>query len=551
MSFALLIVDLEGITGVDDLDALVGGTAAYAAARRALAREIDVVVRGLLDAGHCEVRISDSHQSGLDAPNVLRHLLHPRATLLDIGDAYAPELISEADAVACLGMHAAAGGEGFAAHTVDLHCGWRCSRRWLSETDIVLAIAAEAGTPVVFVSGDDALATSLGEDVRYVCTKRSIGLYGAVSRDPKVVRGELATAASSPATTPASMGDRPWTLTFKSRVAADIAEAEGASRLDGRTVKIEGASVAECYQRAAQLVTAAGQPMMAALRGEPGDAELLEDITAILGRKLTCEPPQIELPQVSALLDAFRRLSCGEGDEARALRALVLTVTKNHAPAAFDRLDLGRELTSALDALGEVSRALTPGLDPDLAMARLDASWLEWAAGRVYVPLDRDALAGYVAELHVEGDWLYAWLLAALARDLGVDVPCALGPRALRDVDRLGDLYWVTHELLLDTGYLARPIDTAKWAAELETLLIAVSWIIEQGHVDLAAEVLVCLQASGEGQGPEAAALWRFVEASIGADGAVCDASMDGDASEMADHATGLALIAAAYGCAG
>ena len=95
---ALLVVDLEGVAGVDSPGALISGTPEYVHARALLTAEVNAAVEGLLAAGFHRVRVSDSHLSGSGESNLLPESLHPAAEPCFLPeDAYAPALFEEVD----------------------------------------------------------------------------------------------------------------------------------------------------------------------------------------------------------------------------------------------------------------------------------------------------------------------------------------------------------------------------------------------------------------------------------------------------------------------
>ena len=251
MARALIIVDLEGVAGVETIGALLSGTAEYTRARALLTEEVNAVVEGLLAAGFTQVRVSDSHLSGSGEMNLLAHALHPAAEPhVQQEDAYAERFFEDVAALVCLGMHAPAGSGGFGAHTMDLLGTWTCAGRPLSEADVVLGLAAEAGVPAVFVSGDDVLGGGLGERVAFVRTKVALSTTRAYSRPPEEVLGELRRAAGLAPRALEPMPPAPLELSFKSLRQARLAASTGAHPVGPYRVQVEGASFRERYTRA-------------------------------------------------------------------------------------------------------------------------------------------------------------------------------------------------------------------------------------------------------------------------------------------------------------
>ncbi len=545
---ALLIIDLEGVAGVDTPDAFISGTPEYERARALLTAEVNAAVEGLLAAGFQRVRVSDSHLSGSGEMNLLPEALHPAAEPCFLPeDAYAPEVFEDVQAVACVGMHAAAGSAGFGAHTVDLLGAWTCAGRALSEADLVLGLAAEAGVLAVFVSGDDVLRAGLEGRVGYVHAKVAHSITRASSRPPEEVLAELRRAAALPGRPVEPLPDAPLVLTFKSGHQAALAAEAGARRLDRYRVEVEGRTFRERYTRALGVASAASAVLAEAVHDVPGTAAFSRDVTALL--QLPGPPVPLASPRTDAVdraLGAFLALTAGEDDEARALRALTLHMLEGHAPGAFARRGLGPTLDAAVAALAEVPLELPPGLDPEVGMARVDAWYVRRERGLSHAALVPSALRAYLEAIDNEGHGLYAWLLGEMAASRGLDVRLPIPERAFREMSRLVDVYWITHLYLLDTHYLRAPLQDSRAAAWTEELLVATPWLVEQGHVDLAAEVALCLQCAGEAGGGAHEALLTLLVRHQQSDGRLSDGSMGMASAELEPHATAAALVALA-----
>ncbi|PTL84484.1 M55 family metallopeptidase [Vitiosangium sp. GDMCC 1.1324] len=532
---ALLVVDLEGVAGVDSVAALISGTAEYERARVLMTAEVNAAVEGLLAAGFQRVRVSDSHLSGSGESNLVLEALHPAAEPCFLEeDAYAPRFFEDVQAVACVGMHASAGTAGFGAHTVDVLGAWACAGRELSEADLVLALAAEAGVPGVFVSGDDVLEARLGGRVGYVRTKVALSVTQAYSRAPEAVLPELTRAAALPGQKVEPLPDAPLVLTFKSGHQAALAAEAGARRVDRYRVEVEGRTFRERYTRALRAASAASAVLADAVADIPGSPAFTRDASALF--LLPGPPAHLASPRpevVDRALRAFLSLTEGPDDEARALRALTLHMLEGHAPGSFSRRELGPTLEAAVAALAEVPLELPAGLPPDVGMARVDAWYVRRERGLPHALLGPYVLRAYLEHLDGEGHGLYAWLLGEMAATCGLDVRLSIPERAFRDAERLVDLYWLTHLYLLDTRYLRLPPSDPGAAAWTEELLVATPWVVEQGNVDLAAELLFCLQCAGEAGGGAHAVLLSLLAEHQGPEGDLGDA-----------HATAGALLA-------
>jgi D-amino peptidase len=547
MRTALLVIDLEGVAGVDGLDALVAGAPSYPAACAALTRETAAAVHGLLESGFDRVRVSDSHRAGAMRLNVDPSALPEGTLVLWEEDAFSPALLEGAAAVACLGMHAAAGTRGFAAHTMDVHCGWSLGGRRLSETDLLLGLSAERELPAIFAAGDDVLGASLRGKVRYVQTKQARGVRACLSGDSAEVQRALAQAARAhPAgTRPLPRG--PLRITFKSRWQAHVAEAAGATRLDARTVEVAGPDLRTRYEFARRVVSASSAPLTEAVRGMPGLPSFVEDAVALVARPL--RPSRV--PDASARADralaAFLRRTDGAADCQVADRAITLHMLEGHAPRFFSRHALRAILQDALQRLARLPTAFPQGLDPFTGMARLDALYLLRLRGRPTRGVEAAELRDYLLHGGFASGRLWGWLMGELAGRAGLLPRAPPAPRVLRQSQRQDDLYWLTHLFLLETDYLARAPDAQVLLPEREELLLAAPSIVAGRQVDLAAEVALCLQSCGEQGAAEHRALLSLIGRHQARDGTVRDPSRGaGDDPRAVAHCTAASLVALA-----
>ncbi len=346
------------------------------------------------------------------------------------------------------------------------------------------------------------LQAGLEGRVGYVHTKVALSVTRARSRSSEEVLAELTRAAALPVRPVEPPPDVPLVLTFKSGHQAALAAEAGARRLDRYRVEVEGRTFRERYSRALHAASAASAVLADAVHDMPGSPAFTRDATSLFLLSGPPSPPASpRTDEVDRALRAFLSLTEGEGDEARALRALTLHMLEGHAPGAFARRGLGPTLESAVAALAEVPLALPPGLDPEVGMARVDAWYVRRERGLPHAPLEPSALRAYLESIDDEGHGIHAWLLGEMAASCGLDVRLLVPERAYRDMSHLVDLYWLTHLYLLDTHYLRAPLRDSRAAAWTEELLVATPWLVEQGHVDLAAEVAFCLQCAGEAGG--------------------------------------------------
>ena len=116
--------------------------------------DVNAVVEALFDADVKHVTVKDFHRTGY---NLLSELIDPRAELVlgykrgpvpGLGD---PD---NAQAVMFLGMHAAAGTEGFMAHTLTSRITWlELNKKPLAEVELFSASLAPFGVRPIFFSG--------------------------------------------------------------------------------------------------------------------------------------------------------------------------------------------------------------------------------------------------------------------------------------------------------------------------------------------------------------------------------------------------------------
>lgn len=540
MPTALLIADLEGVAGVDQLEALAAGSTRYSIACERLTAEVNAAVCGLLRAGFTQVVVSDSHRSGGSHPNVLAQKLHPQAELVWEEDPYAEHLFAHVGAVICLGMHAAAGTAGFASHTLYPHCGVFAGKRALSETDLVLALARQHRVPVVFVSGDDVLARSL-QGVRYVRTKRALSPSAAVSKEPTVVLAALARAAEQPPQEAPAAPKGALSLRFKSVWQAARAERAGGHRVDEVTVRVAGESFVGRYRNALRVLEDSAEPPPSDGRRGLADVGVSgAEEAALLLRSFVRRAPASYEARAARALKAFLRHTDGGEAWQRADRALTLHMLEAHAPVFFRRHRLRPVLARAVAALTLFPSDFPMALEADEAMARLDGLYVRSERGEACA-IDSESFAACLSSLMERGEVLHAWLLAEIAAQLGVEARPALPPRYFRHGDRLRDLYWLTHLFLLKTRYLRCPLPPHALGAEIEELFLATGWVVEQGLADLAAELAFCLQSAGEHRSREHRSLLGFLSRRQSADGTIAD---EGDDVRGMSHSTAAALLA-------
>jgi D-aminopeptidase len=150
----LIIADIEGSSGCWDYRASSFTTDEWSRACVEMSLDVNAVVEALFDADVKHVTVKDFHRTGY---NLLSELIDPRAELVlgykrgpvpGLGD---PD---NAQAVMFLGMHAAAGTEGFMAHTLTSRITWlELNKKPLAEVELFSASLAPFGVRPIFFSG--------------------------------------------------------------------------------------------------------------------------------------------------------------------------------------------------------------------------------------------------------------------------------------------------------------------------------------------------------------------------------------------------------------
>lgn len=180
-----------------------------------------------------------------------------------------------------------------------------------------------------------------------------------------------------------------------------------------------------------------------------------------------------------------------------ALRALTLHMFEHVAPRAFAARALGPLQRDALERCARIDYGFDRGLDAARLQAGLDAWLCRHLRGLPHAPPDPQALRTALRWLSEDDHLLYAWPLGEIAARCGVDVRVHVPPRPFVHGPRLHDAYYLTHLVLLDTDYFARPLshpDAAEWG---DALLRYVPWLQKRPDDDLAGEVVLCLKVMG------------------------------------------------------
>ncbi|MBV9281467.1 MAG: M55 family metallopeptidase [Chloroflexi bacterium] len=229
-----VVVDMEGISGVVNIQQVDITDPAFAEGREMLAGDVNAAVAGAFDAGAERVVVSDFHDS---RRNFLIADLDERAEYEVPHGRIMPGLTSAFHAVIVVGMHAKSGtARAFLEHTVEPT--WhRYSIEGVEHGELALIVfsAGALDIPVVFVSGDRAAveeAQELLPSVETIAVKEGLARLWcrtlAPGRAHTLIRSGVARALSR------QEQAAPTRLTFPVSVQLEFNRCSDADVLDGR-----------------------------------------------------------------------------------------------------------------------------------------------------------------------------------------------------------------------------------------------------------------------------------------------------------------------------
>jgi len=255
-----LSVDMEGITGLTGWKQVDQSSSDYREAQYLMTADCNAVIEGALDAGATEIVVNDSHDR---MRNLILKDLHPSARLIS----GAPKPLSMmqgvegADVAVFVGYHAGMGTRSAVMdHTyfAGAFSRIRLNGTEVGEPEINACVAGHFGVPVVFLSGDQTVChhvkTSIGSWVQTAAVKKAVGRTAAECLHPDLTlpmirdgvrKGVEERENASPVrcASPVRMEVEFFQLDM-----ADAAEiCPGATRLDGRTLAVEGETILDAF----------------------------------------------------------------------------------------------------------------------------------------------------------------------------------------------------------------------------------------------------------------------------------------------------------------
>lgn len=159
----LILTDLEGVAGVNDIEFMNFDGEKYALAQKLLSHETDLAVKSAFEAGATHVYYLDGHAGG---GNVIEELIDTRAQKCSIAEWIALVQNRKIDCVIELGSHARAGTiGGFLDHTMSSK-EWFCHKingREMSELSMHALFFGAYDIPIIGVIGDEAACAQAKE----------------------------------------------------------------------------------------------------------------------------------------------------------------------------------------------------------------------------------------------------------------------------------------------------------------------------------------------------------------------------------------------------
>ncbi len=200
--------DMEGVAGISTWEQVGGSLPLYEEGRRLYTEEVNAAVRGCRAAGAEEIVVIDghggSHPGARGFLSLVPERLEPgaRYVLGHTWTRHVEPFEQGCDAVLLVAAHAMAGtGDGVLAHTVSSESWYAATINGttVGESGIMAAIAGCWGTPVVFVSGDEATCREarslLGTGLIAAPVKKGLGRYSARHLPPSEARALIESGA--------------------------------------------------------------------------------------------------------------------------------------------------------------------------------------------------------------------------------------------------------------------------------------------------------------------------------------------------------------------
>ncbi|MBX5326915.1 MAG: M55 family metallopeptidase [Candidatus Bathyarchaeia archaeon] len=177
----VVIVDMEGISGIDDYRQILSGNKEFEEfGKTQITEDVNAVIRGLKAAGVAEIRVVDAHGSGGPSVNIIPEKLEKDVKLYqdpNIFQRVKHAVDKSLSAAVLVGFHAMAETkDGFITHTITIEPRVKINGAPVGETALTAFMLAEYGIPVIMATGDQALvreASALLPEIETVQVKTS------------------------------------------------------------------------------------------------------------------------------------------------------------------------------------------------------------------------------------------------------------------------------------------------------------------------------------------------------------------------------------------
>lgn len=150
-------VDMEGITGINNMKFLLADQPEYDRGRKLIMKDLNAAIEGAIEAGATEILVNDAHGN---MRSILIEDLHEKADLVTgfpKKNLMMAGIDESFDAAMFIGYHSKAGSGGIIEHTISMGVIDDIKLNGISygETGFNAALAGFYNVPVVMVSGDD------------------------------------------------------------------------------------------------------------------------------------------------------------------------------------------------------------------------------------------------------------------------------------------------------------------------------------------------------------------------------------------------------------
>lgn len=271
----LISADMEGATGVTWSADCEPGNPRWERCRPMFTSDVNAAIAGLYEGGATDVVVNEAHAT---MRNLLLEQLDERASMITgrHKDLSMVEGIQSGDwdGVVFLGYHCGAGEEGVLAHTYlpNSITGVWLNGQPASEGRLNAAVAAEFGTPVILVTGDDMAcvdADRYAPHARRAAVKDHVSRYTALCRPPTQTSRDIhaeAVAAARLAQRHEPVTAGPFTVDVEvdaAHLAGAATVVPGVERVDARTVRYTSDTAYDmirCFKAVTTLISGAVEP---------------------------------------------------------------------------------------------------------------------------------------------------------------------------------------------------------------------------------------------------------------------------------------------------